>query len=43
MWGKGNSGQLGLGNNSNSSIPIVLRSLENIKITNVSCGWYFTY
>lgn len=41
-WGKGNSGQLGLGDDRSSLTPLAISSLRQHKIRDVSCGMAHT-
>jgi alpha-tubulin suppressor-like RCC1 family protein len=38
-WGLNDFGQLGIGNNENQFIPVVVKSLEGMNIIRVCCGW----
>jgi alpha-tubulin suppressor-like RCC1 family protein len=37
-WGKGESGQLGLGDSSNGHIPQRVQTIKKKKISNIYCG-----
>ena len=35
-------GQLGHGDNENYPEPVLIRTLQNVQVTEVSCGWQHT-
>ncbi len=41
-WGRNNNGQLGTGNNTDSSVPVAVAGLAGKTIVEISCGNYHT-